>query len=90
MSLLTIVEIVGPVLLAAALIYGTVQWSRRRRGRTEAMREEATRRLYREGAKEEALEADLSPAEAPADVQTPPKSETARSRLDARRRAHTP
>jgi hypothetical protein len=73
MSLLTILEIVGPVLLAAGLIYGTVQWSRRRRGRTEAIREEATRRLYREGAKEEELEAELSPADAPADVRTPPR-----------------
>jgi hypothetical protein len=30
MSLLTIMEIIGPVLLLAVLIYGTVQWSRRR------------------------------------------------------------
>ena len=29
MSLLTIMEVPGPLLLAAALIYGTVQWSRR-------------------------------------------------------------
>ena len=27
-------EIVGPVILLAVLIYGTLQWSRRRRGRT--------------------------------------------------------
>ena len=39
MSLLTIMEIVGPVLLLAVLIYGTLQWSRRRRGPTQAVRE---------------------------------------------------
>jgi hypothetical protein len=33
-SLLTIMEIVGPVILLAVLIYGTLQWSRRRRGRS--------------------------------------------------------
>ena len=43
MSLLTIMEIVGPVLLLAVLIYGTLQWSRRKRGPTQAVREEATR-----------------------------------------------
>jgi hypothetical protein len=74
MSLLTILEIVGPMLLAAGLIYGTVQWSRRRRGRTEAIREEGTRRLYQQGAKEEELEAELSPADAPADARTPPRT----------------
>jgi hypothetical protein len=74
MSLLTILEIVGPILLAAGLIYGTVQWSRRRRGRTEAIREERTRRLYEEGAKEEELEAELSPADAPADARTPART----------------
>ena len=30
MSLRTIMEIVGPIVLAVALIYGTVQWSSRR------------------------------------------------------------
>jgi hypothetical protein len=53
MSLLTIMEIVGPVLLLAVLIYGTLQWSRRKRGPTQAVREEATRELYREGARAE-------------------------------------
>jgi hypothetical protein len=53
MSLLTVMEIIGPVLLMAVLIYGTVQWSRRRRGPTQAVREGATRQLYREGAKAE-------------------------------------
>jgi hypothetical protein len=56
MSLLTIMEIVGPVLLLAVLIYGTLQWSRRRRGPTQAAREESTRELYREGAKAEKRE----------------------------------
>ena len=51
MSLLTIMEIVGPVLLLAVLIYGTLQWSRRRRGPTQAVREASTRELYREGAR---------------------------------------
>ena len=56
MSLLTIMEIVGPVLLLAVLIYGTLQWSRRKRGLTQAVREEATRELYREGARAEKRE----------------------------------
>jgi hypothetical protein len=56
MSLLTIMEIVGPVLLLAVLIYGTLQWSRRRRGPTQAVREASTRQLYREGAKAEKRE----------------------------------
>ena len=63
MSLLAIMEIVCPVLLAAALIYAMVQWSRRRRGAMEAVREQATRQLYREGAKEESIEAELGPAD---------------------------
>jgi len=56
MSLLTIMEIVGPVLLLAVLIYGTLQWSRRRRGPTQAVREASTRELYREGARAEKRE----------------------------------
>jgi hypothetical protein len=59
MSLLTIMEIVGPLVLLAVLIYGTLQWSRRRRGPTQAVREASTRQLYREGAKTEAREAGL-------------------------------
>ena len=54
--LLTIMEIVGPVLLLAVLIYGTLQWSRRRRGPTQAVREASTRELYREGARAEKRE----------------------------------
>ena len=56
MSLLTIMEIIGPILLFAVLIYGTMQWSRRRRGPTDAGREGATRELYREGARAEKRE----------------------------------
>ena len=55
-SMLTIMEIVGPVLLLAVLIYGTLQWSRRRRGPTQAVREASTRELYREGARAEKRE----------------------------------
>jgi hypothetical protein len=55
-SMLTIMEIVGPVLLLAVLIYGTLQWSRRRRGPTQAVREASTRELYREGARAEKWE----------------------------------
>ena len=63
MSLLTIMEIVGPVLLLAVLIYGTLQWSRRRRGPTQAVREASTRELYREGARaEKREEAGKAPA----------------------------
>jgi hypothetical protein len=60
-SLLTIMEIVGPVLLLAVLIYGTLQWSRRRRGPTQAVREASTRQLYREGAEAEKREEAGSP-----------------------------
>jgi hypothetical protein len=56
MSLLTIMEIVAPVVLLAVLIYGTLQWSRRRRGATQAVREASTRQLYREGARAEKRE----------------------------------
>jgi hypothetical protein len=45
MSLITIMEIVGPVILLAVLIYQTLQWSRRRRGRTQSVREATTREL---------------------------------------------
>jgi len=56
MSLLTILEIVGPAVLLAVLIYGTLRWSRRRRGTTQAIREASTRELYREGARAEKRE----------------------------------
>lgn len=55
MSLLAIMEIVGPVLLAVALVDGIVQWSRRSRA-SKKVSDEATRRLYREGQAEEELD----------------------------------
>ncbi len=69
-SLLIILEIVAPLLLAAALVYATVEWSRRRKGTMDAVREQATCRLYREASNEEALEADLAPANTPSDAGT--------------------
>ena len=48
MSLLAVMEILGSVLLALALIYGIVQWSRRPRV-AKRVSDEATRRLYRQG-----------------------------------------
>jgi hypothetical protein len=74
MSLRTIMEIVGPMVLAVALIYGTVQWSSRRRGRIDAIRESATCSLYRKGAKDERLENDPVPADVGADAQTADKT----------------
>ena len=53
MSLLAIMEIVGPVVLLAALVYGTVQWRRRRSVTSDRAREDATRRLYERGAEQE-------------------------------------
>ena len=50
-----------PCLLLAVLIYGTIQWSRRKRGPTQAVREDSTRRLYQEGAKAEKREAKGAP-----------------------------
>jgi FtsZ-interacting cell division protein ZipA len=44
-SLLTIIVIVGPIVLLAAMVYGTMAWHRRDRAATAA-RDEATRRLY--------------------------------------------
>lgn len=60
MSLLAIMEIVGPVLLAVALVYGIVQWSRRSRA-AKKLSEEDTRRLYREGDAEKELDLDTPP-----------------------------
>jgi hypothetical protein len=78
MSLLPIMEIVGPILLGVALVYGAVQWSRRRGGRIDAMRQAATRNLYREGAQEERLEHGLVPADVAAVRQTAERTPTAR------------
>ena len=52
MSLLTIMEVVGPILLGAALIYGILM-SRRRSQSAKAETDAATRNLYREGARQE-------------------------------------
>jgi hypothetical protein len=54
-SLLVIIEIIGPIVLAAALIYATIKWSRRRRAKVEVS-EAATRSLYREAARQERME----------------------------------
>jgi hypothetical protein len=56
MSLLTVMEIVGPIVLAAAMIYASIQWSRRRRASTD-MGDAATRGLYRRAAREERKDA---------------------------------
>jgi hypothetical protein len=69
MSLLTIMEIVGPILLAAALIYGSVQWSRRRM--RDGVRDAATRRLYREAEREELREQEPELAGTAAATQPP-------------------
>jgi hypothetical protein len=45
MTILTIMEIIGPVVLAAALIYGLVVASRRPRAKRTAS-DAATRRMY--------------------------------------------
>jgi hypothetical protein len=62
LSFLTLMEIVGPLILAAALIYG-IMMSRRRResGYSDRERDAATRELYR--AEDEAQRRnDASPA----------------------------
>jgi hypothetical protein len=52
LSLLTLMEIIGPILLGVGLIYGIVQIRRRSRA-AKARTEAATRNLYRqEDAKE--------------------------------------
>ncbi len=51
-SLLTTMEIVGPALLAAAIAYGIFATRRRRRAEKKRT-EEATQRLYRQGAEDE-------------------------------------
>jgi hypothetical protein len=52
MSLDAFVFIIGPILLAAVLLYGVVTW-RQRSAAAKARSNEATRRLYREGAEQE-------------------------------------
>ena len=52
MSLLTIIEIVGPIILGGALVYGILM-SRRRSRASQAQTDAATRRVYREAESEE-------------------------------------
>lgn len=43
-----VIDVVAVAVLALALIYGTMQWNKRRRNRvTEQHRDQATRDLYR-------------------------------------------
>ena len=53
MSLLTIMEIIGPILLFAVLIYGRCSGRADGADRRGSAREAATRELYREGARAE-------------------------------------
>ena len=46
-SLLVVMEIIGPIVLAASLIYASIEWSRRRKASVAAS-ETATRGLYRQ------------------------------------------
>jgi hypothetical protein len=62
MSLVTVMEIVGPIVLVAAMIYASIQWSRRRA--TAELSEGATRDLYRQAARKERLDAVASNASA--------------------------
>jgi hypothetical protein len=43
-----VIDVVAVIILAAALIYGTIQWRNRRKSRvTDQHRDQATRDLYR-------------------------------------------
>jgi len=57
-SLLTLMEVVGPVLLGATLAYGILM-SRRRSRAAKQRTDAATRNLYREGARKERKEEAL-------------------------------
>jgi hypothetical protein len=46
MSLLTIIEIVGPIILAGALVFVLVRARRRHTGAADQVRESETRRQY--------------------------------------------
>jgi hypothetical protein len=67
-SLLTIMEIVGPIILAAALIYATMQWSRRRRAKAEVSGA-ATRGLYRQAERQERMHEPIAPKSSVATTQ---------------------
>jgi hypothetical protein len=62
-SLLTIMEIIAPIVLAAAMIYASVQWSRRRRARL-AVSEAATRGVYRSADRQERMDKPAATARA--------------------------
>jgi hypothetical protein len=51
-GLLTLMEIVGPLLLGLAFLYGISQWRRRTRAQ-RILGEQGTRELYRKGAEDE-------------------------------------
>ena len=51
-SLVIIMEVVGPIVLVAAMIYATIQRSRRSRAKAEVS-EAATRDLYGKAARQE-------------------------------------
>jgi hypothetical protein len=72
-SLLALMEIGGPIVLAAAIIYASMQWSRRRRTRAQVT-EAATRGLYREADRQEAREQlnPLAPSAAAVHDEIPP------------------
>jgi FtsZ-interacting cell division protein ZipA len=65
LSFLTLMEIVGPIVLAGALIYG-IMMSRRRResGYSDRERDAATRELYRAEDQEQRRNDAVSPATA--------------------------
>jgi hypothetical protein len=72
MSLRTMIEIVGPILLAAALVYATVRWLLRRGGRLDVVGDTAVRNPYGQAAKEEhGLVADAIAAAGPTAGKTP-------------------
>jgi hypothetical protein len=55
LSLLTLMEIVGPLLLGAVLAYGLIQYRKRSRA-MKVHTDETTRKLYREGGRQERQE----------------------------------
>ena len=57
-SLWGLATIVGPILLGIALVYASVIFRRRRRA-SKSGTDEATRNLYRQGAKSEQRESSL-------------------------------
>jgi hypothetical protein len=76
-ELLTLLKVVvAPLLLAAALVYGIVKY-RQRGPATKKLTEEATRDLYREGAREERQQE--SPPLSPSPPDTRPVSRTQRT-----------